>query len=282
MSLQGNMNKVVPEFLRAMRNNALKGRVDNLGRAYGTKKVSGYVCRQHGFDDEDESLRGTVDVQEFGYDPDDEDDYISGAGYHVGVFCSAINENKDGVWLMPSMYSEVVIVQDPATMMEYVLMCSHVDEAQLKVHKSIRLGVTETEEFKEGEDGEDFNELPETGNATSTDYDKDQILDTVKTKGGEVTVRKTVEGVEISAKDSVVTVRSDGSVDIKCKRVTVSADDSIDVKSDAIGVTGQTTEIKEGSLVRKGTCAPDGEGGFCGIPVCPFTGAVHVGSTITA
>lgn len=267
MSLQGNINKVAPEFLKAMQNAAMRGRVDNDGSAHGVKKIQGYVCGVHDFDDDDESLRGTVDVQEFEHEWDDEDDYIDGAGYHAGVLCSAINANSDGVWLMPMMYSEVVIVRDPSTMLEYVMMYSHVDIIHLQSHKTIKVGVTETEEYQEGESGPDFEELPETGNATSTDYDKDQILDTVKTKNGEVTVKKTIDGIEIKAKDSTVTIKSDGSVDVKAKNITV---------------TGEKTEFKEGQLIRKGTSNADAQGGFCGIPVCPFTGAVHVGSIITA
>lgn len=286
MSLQGNINKVVPEFLKAMRNASLKGRVGKDGGMLGTQKIYGYVCNVHDFDDEDESLRGTVDVQEFGkgtYDQYyDDDDYIDGAGCHVGVLLSAINNNKNGVWLMPMLYSEVIIVQDPTGNNEYVLMCSHVDVIHLQSHKTIKVGVTETQEFQEGADGPDFEDLEETGNATSTDYDKDQILDTVKTKDGEVTVKRTIDGVVVNAKDSVVTIKSDGSVSVQCKKVTVNADNSVDVKSDGITVTGQTTEFKEGVLIRKGTSNADAQGGFCGIPVCPFTGAVHVGSTITA
>lgn len=271
MSLQGSVNKVAPEFLKAMRNASLKGRVGKDGGMLGTQKIYGYVCNVHDFDDEDESLRGTVDVQEFGKGTYsqyyDDDDYIDGAGCHIGVLLSAINNNKNGVWLMPMLYSEVIIVQDPTGNNEYVLMCSHVDVIHLQSHKTAKIGVTETEEFQEGADGPDFEDLPETGNATSSDYDKDKIVHSVKTKDGEVTITETINGTEVKMKDSVIKINSDGSVDVKAKNITV---------------TGDRTEFKDGVLIRKGTSNADAQGGFCGIPVCPFTGAVHVGSTITA
>ena len=72
-------------------------------------------------------------------------------------------------------------------------------------------------------------------------------------------VTQTAEGMEIKAKDSTITVTADGKVTITAKEV----------------------EFKGGSLIRKGKANLDGQGGFCGIPVCPFTGAVHTGSTIT-
>lgn len=264
MSLRGNMNKVAPGLMRAMQNAAMYGRVDNNGQAHGVQKIRGYVCGVHGFDDEKEELRGTVDVQETQYMGDE--DAAEGVGFHEGVLCSAINDNSCGIWLMPSMYSDVVITRDPATMREYVLMYSHVDVVNLRSHKSMHIGVVETEDFQEGDDGPDVNELQETGNASSIDFDKDKIVETVKTKNGAITITKSASVVEVVVKDSVVNIKSDGSVEVKGKNITI---------------TGDKTEFKSGKLVKKGVANSDEQGAFCSIPVCPFTGAIHVGSVIT-
>lgn len=257
---------MAPGFARAIQNASMYGRTDNFGNADGVQKIEGYVCAVHGFDDEDESLRGTVDVQEWQYMGFDDEAVAEGEGHHAGVLCSAINKNSCGFYMMPSLYSDVVITQDPASKKEYVLMYSHVDIINLQSHKSVKVGVVETEEFQEGDDdGPDVNELPETGNAATTEYDKGQIVDIVKTKDGSVTIRKSINGIEVTAKDSSVIINSDGSVEVKSKNVVV---------------TGEKAEFKGGSLVKKGEANTDGLGAFCSIPVCPFTGAIHVGSQI--
>lgn len=287
MSLRGQLNKVKGDVAKGIKNAAQRGMIDSRGSAWGTQKTIGYVCRVHGLDDEDKNLRGTVDVQEYDYEQGE--DKYEGVGWHGGVLTSAIQNNKNGVYLMPSLYSDVVIVQDPFSLEEYVLMCSHVDVIQLQSRTSVKIGVVETEDFDEEDDScPDVDDLEKTGNAAVTEYDKDKIVHIVKTKDGEVVITQNVDLVKINAKDSVVTVNADGSVSVQSKKVCVTADESIAIKSNSIDLTGdsnvnvtsQTTEIKDGSFVRKGTCAPDGSGGFCGIPVCPFTGAVHVGTTI--
>lgn len=289
MSLRGNLNKVRTDFAKSVRNTARNGMVDSKGSAWGTQKIVGYVCNVHGQDDENEELRGTVDVQEWDYEIGE--DKLEGAGWHEGVKVSAIQNNKSGVFLMPSLYSDVVIVQDPFSLEEYVLMCSHVDVIQMQSHQSIKLGVVETKEFDEDDDDSpDYDELEETGNASTTEYDKDKVVQIVKTKDGEVVITQNATSVEVNAKDSVVIINTDGSITVQSKSVDIKADDSVtiktknvDVKADSsASITSQTTEVKEGQFIRKGTSNVDGAGGFCGIPVCPFTGAVHTGSIITA
>lgn len=260
MSLKGQINKVNGDFFSAVRNASMKGNVDSEGGMYGTRKIVGYVCKVHSLDDENEDLRGTVDVQEFGYEPGE--DKFEGAGYHEGVKCSAIQPNKNGVYLMPSMYSDVVIVQDPISMEEYVMMYSHVDIIQMQSHAKVKVGVVETEEFKESEDDDDspdMDDLKETGNAAFTEYSKDKIVHVVKTKNGNIIITQSADKVEVAAKDATIAVTAEGNVTLSAKQV----------------------EVKGGSFISKGKANLDGNGGFCGIPVCPFTGAVHTGSTIT-
>lgn len=283
MSLRGEINKVNGNFVNAIRNAAMKGNMDSRGGIYGTRKIVGYVCNVHSFDDEEEDLRGTVDVQEYEYEPGE--DKYEGAGHHKGVLCSAIQNNKSGYYIMPTMYSDVIIVQDPVTLEEYVLMCSHVDVIQLQSHKSIKIGVVETEEFQES-DGEDdgtpdYDELVETGNAACTNYDKDQIVHSVETKDGKLTITHTADGVKIEAKDTSIAIGADGKVTLTAKEISVSTDTSIKTTSPNTTIDGKQVEVTGSSFVRKGTANVDGQGGFCGIPVCPFSGAVHTGSTIT-
>lgn len=258
MSLRGKINAVNKDFCSAMRSVAQNGLVDPQGGTYGTRKISGYVCNIHPIDDENDELRGTVDVQEFDYMPGE--DSIEGAGLHKGVLCSAIQSNKSGMYIMPSLYSDVIIVQDPVNLEEYVMMCSHVDTIQLQSKVGLKVGVVETEPFKEDdEDSPDMDDLKETGNSAYSEYSKNKIIHTVKTPNGDVSVSQSPDGVSVSAKDSVIKISADGSVTVSAKKV----------------------EFKGGTLIRKGKANLDGQGGFCGIPVCPFTGAVHTGSEIT-
>lgn len=250
MSLRGQLNKVNKNFYKAVRGASMKGYVDAQGGTYGTRKIFGYVCNVHGADDENEELRGTVDVQEYEYEAGE--DKYEGAGHHQGVYCSAIQNNSSGCYIMPTMYSDVVIVQDPTTLDEFVLMCSHVDVIQMQSHESVKVGVVETEAFQEDdENAPDYDELAETGNSATTNYDKEKIVQTVKTSKGNITITHTASQLKITT-----------------EKVTIAID-------------GSNIEITGGIVTKKGVANTDGLGAFCGIPVCPFSGAVHTGSTIT-
>ena len=280
MSLRGQINKINGDFFSAVKNASMKGNVDTEGGMYGTRKIVGYVCKIHTLDDEDERLKGTVDVQEFGYEPGE--DKYEGVGYHEGVLCSAIQPNKTGVYLMPALYSDVVIVQDPISFDEYVMMYSHVDVIQLQSRTSVKVGVTETEEFNEdNEDSPDVDDLKETGNGAISEYSKDGIIHTVKTKDGNITISHTASNVSITAKDTIITITTDGKVSLSAKEVEIKGDSSIKTSSPATTLDGDKVEVTGNSFIRKGKVNLDGQGGFCGIPVCPFTGAIHTGSTIT-
>lgn len=258
MSLRGKVNTVSGDFVKAIQKASIQKVTDANGGVYGTRKIQGYVCNVHPINDEKDELRGTVDVQEFNCEPSEEK--IEGAGLHKGVLCSAIQSNKSGLYVMPSLYSDVIIVQDPVSLEEYVLMCSHVDTIQMQSRTGIKVGVVETEPFDENdEDSPDMDDLEKTGNSAYSEYNKSRIIHAVRTNNGNVFVSQSPDGIAISAKDSKITITSDGKISISAKEV----------------------EFKGGSLIRKGKSNLDGQGGFCGIPVCPFTGAVHTGSTIT-
>lgn len=66
-----------------------------------------------------------------------------------------------------------------------------------------------------------------------------------------------------------LTVKIDGKADI----VVTGA---CTIQSPSVKVTGGDLETVNG-----GAAKPNGKGGFCGIPVCPLTGAQHVGNKIS-
>lgn len=282
MSLRGQINKVNRDFFDAVKKASMRGTVDAEGGTYGTRKITGYVCEVHGIDDENENLRGTVDVQEYGYEPGE--DKYEGAGHHAGVLCSSIQPNKNGIFIMPALYSDVVITQDPISLDEYILMCSHVDVIQMRSRSSAHIGVVETEAFKESEDDDDdspdMDDLKETGNAAYTNYNKDGITHTVKNKDGEIIIKQLAGQVEIEAKDTTVTISTKGEVTISAKNVNIASTSALKTSSPSTIIDGSNVEVTGGSFVRRGKANLDGQGGFCGIAVCPFTGAIHTGSTI--
>ena len=178
MSITGNAHKYSGDIKSAINAIAKNGITDPNGAIRGTQKIIGYVCAIH----EDGELAGTIDVQEYNFEPDE---YINkGTRHHKGVLLSAIQENEDGVWIVPMMFSDVMIVQNPTDGHEYVIMYSHAKKIQWKAHEDIEIGVTEVEDFVETDDGldKDYNELEPTGNKTSTHYNSTSIIDKVTSK----------------------------------------------------------------------------------------------------
>ena len=170
MSLKGEINKYSGDVRRSIGQMARQGMTGPDGAVRGTKKILGYVCAIH----EDGDLAGTIDVQEFNYEPDEYP--IMGTGHHEGVLLSAIQDNSEGILIVPMLYSEVVIVQNPTDGREYVQMYSHAKRIQLLAHSiegeddgEIEIGVTETEKLVETDDGldKDYYELEPTKNKTS-------------------------------------------------------------------------------------------------------------------
>lgn len=165
MSLKGEINKYLGDVRRSVGQMARQGMTGPDGAVRGTKKILGYVCAIH----EEGDLAGTIDVQEFNYEPDEYP--IMGTGHHEGVLLSAIQDNSQGVLIVPVLYSEVVITQNPTDGREYVLMYSHAKRIQFLAQSiegeddgEIEIGVTETEKPVETDDGldKDYYELEPT------------------------------------------------------------------------------------------------------------------------
>jgi hypothetical protein len=180
----------------------------NTGTVRNMERVVGYVAKINTEGD----LAGTIDVQEFGDDFLDDENIAEGQGYHEGVYLSAIQDNSNGMIIIPRLYSEVVIVCDPATLKEYVCMYSHVQRIQLDSHEEVHIGVAEREEFDlDDEEGDDISDLALTGNQTGIDMTKDTITTQVAdTDGNSVIQTTTATDSEIAIGETDVYMSGDG------------------------------------------------------------------------
>lgn len=102
----------------------------------------------------------------------------------------------------------------------------------------------------------------------------------------EVTIEKD-SGITIKGK-STITIEGDNSVEIKGKSdVKITGDYNIEANNSNLEskvksvIKAPQVQITGGILKVNGVAAPSGSGPFCGIPVCPLTGAPHVGNQVT-
>lgn len=315
MSISHEAHKIAGEMRRAISNIANKGNYDMDGALRGTRKIVGYVCAIH----EEGELAGTIDVQEYNFEPDEYQ--VEGTRHHKGVLLSAIQDNADGVFIIPMLFSEVVIVQNPIDGHEYVLMYSHAKRIQFNSREDIEIGVTEVEEFVETNDGlqKDFNELEPTKNKTSTHYNATSIIDHIVSPEDEEGLKEektaihkvitvgntkiTIDGenvlIETSGKiqykigETTIT-EEDGKVSVKSEKVSVECTDcdvngenvkvdanNVNVDANEVNVNGTTITLTGGTLKTKGQSSTDLQGPFNPIKVCPFSGAPHCGSSVS-
>lgn len=255
------------EFVDAISGSTLKGFVNRHGTLAGTEKLVGYVCAIHGDDDEDETLRGTVDVQEYNYKAEEYND--NAVGYHEGVLLSAIEDNKNGYRIIPCMYSEVIIMKDPHSLREYVAFFSHAKVIDLNAHEEVNLNVTEYEDFVEtGDEGieKDYNELEEKGNKTTEKHTFSEITKTVISKSSENKDEMLADKRTFTVGDTTITF--DG------KTVHIKSSSKVTVEAGDVTITG-------GKLNTKGMSNTDLNGPFNAVKVCPFSGAPHCGSQVS-
>ena len=206
-------------FAEYIQSIASKKLLDRNGRPLYTGRTSGYVCNVYPEGDEWE---GTIDVQEFGKYDNYSDDGSVTVGLHEHVRISAIQNNKSGFLLVPQMFSEVVIVQDPASQEEYVIQFSHVDVVQLQSHKNVSIGVTETKEFEQDKDDDkDFDNLDRTGSSAHTYYDKNTIKEVVTEHDKEGDDPEKVQDGTVSR-----TVSKDGIVEQVGEKTTITTENT--------------------------------------------------------
>lgn len=168
-------NQTIREAIKKI---ALHGLVDpNTNTVHDTGRITGYVSKIHY--DEDDELFGTIDVKEYPTTAYQSTEDMP-IGLHEGVLLSSMQNNSNGMVIIPKLFSEVTIVADPVTHTEYVSMFSHVDLIQLDSHDTITVGVREREEFDEDDvNSPDIHELKETGVFSKTTYVKDSITNEV-------------------------------------------------------------------------------------------------------
>lgn len=301
MSLKGEINKVSGDVFRSINQIAKNGMTGMDGAVRGTKKIYGYVCAIH----EEGELAGTIDVQEFNYEPDEYP--IMGTGHHKGVLLSAIQDNQNGVLIVPMLYSEVTIVQNPTDGCEYVIMYSHAQTIKHIAHSiegedkgEIEIGVFETEKPIETDDGleKDYDQLEPTKNKANTIYKSTSITDQIVSPDDEEGFKqeKTVEHKIITVGDTKITIDGEnvtietsgqvsftvGGTKITGKDGSVKIEtDSCEIKGSDIKIDGGNVTITGGNLKTKGVSSTDLNGPFNAIKVCPFSGAPHCGSSVS-
>lgn len=299
MTLRHEINKITGDVRAAVNNIARQGMFDSAGALRGTEKIWGYVCAIH----EDGDLAGTIDVQEYDEVPDEQN--TMGCGHHEGVLLSAIQDNKDGVQIVPMLFSEVIICRNPIDGKEYVLMYSHAQKIQMlsrseqgKNDGKVQIGVTEVEKFVETSEGldKDFDELQPTKNKTSTVYTSSAINDQIDGEDGGYTEEKTAAHKVITVGDTTVTIdgqnvniQTSSKLSVTIGGTSISQEDGkINIKTDNAVIEGNNTTIKGGnvkitggSLETQGTSSTDLNGPFNAIKVCPFSGAPHCGSKVS-
>jgi len=129
---------------------------------------------------------------------------------------------------------------------------------------SVTIGIFDPEaEYKD-------EERPETTSSIVIDKDNNITI-----TGANISI--TVEDGECNVKADKCNIEATSECNIKTGDCNVEAD-NVNLKG-VTTIDGNTT-IKGGTLQANGTAAPTGSGPFCGIPVCPFTGAPHVGNIV--
>jgi hypothetical protein len=129
---------------------------------------------------------------------------------------------------------------------------------------SITIGIFDPEaEYKD-------EERPETTSSIIIDKENN-----ISITGANISI--TVEDGECNVKADTCNVEAVSECNIKAGDCNVEAN-NVNLKG-VTTIDGNTT-IKGGTLQANGTAAPSGSGPFCGIPVCPFTGAPHVGNIV--
>jgi hypothetical protein len=227
---------------------ALHGVVDpSTGIVRDSAKVTGYVVKIH----TDGEFAGTIDVQEFVNLSIKGNDDVK-IGYHEGVFLSAIQDNSKGMVVIPKMHSEVTIVTDPETKVEYVSMFSHVDIIQLDSHEKVTIGVTEREEYDtEDENSPDIEDLEETGVHARTTFTKNSAVTDIQ---GENKANKTIQTIN-DTKFQVVTGDNKSSqiinqekIQLQHDKATATLDDnSVTMKYGASSVVAKDGVVYLGS-----------------------------------
>lgn len=181
-----NNRQVIREAIRRIALGKAIDRVDlaPIGNSgIGTARmIHGYVSKIHDNPEDSEfnDYYGTIDVREY---PDE-----TGSSEPItykGVSLSGIQNNTEGILIIPSLFSDVTIVSDAASKNAYILNYSHANKIQFQSHQWVTINACETEELDPNDsDSPDFDELPKTGNEANTRFTPGEISTIVKNKNG--------------------------------------------------------------------------------------------------
>ena len=234
--------KAQDAFVEAVKRVSQKKLMDRNGVVRGTRKTDGYVSFIH--DDPSDKLYGTIDVQEFGYEPEDFPE-----GFHEGVQLSAEPGDDNGIYIVPLLLSDVVIVtESTAPFREFVLSYSRAKIMHFHGHERVTVGVDEEDKTQDIGKLESIRDLKNTGNSAITQYEKDKIIHTV-IKNHDVAcfvslddsghVRVSGKNITIDAEEEVV-INNAKSIEIKAKNKV-----QIDAKSIQLNEGGQKMVLGE-------------------------------------
>jgi phage baseplate assembly protein gpV len=81
-------------------------------------------------------------------------------------------------------------------------------------------------------------------------------------------------------KANTASVKAEESATVKANKVLVEGNEEVTVKAQEVIIDGADTKITGGKVTTKGTVAPNGQGPYCGLMKCLFTGANHTGDTV--
>lgn len=98
-------------------------------------------------------------------------------------------------------------------------------------------------------------------------------------KPGEKILYSRNEDGEVKA---ILSLLNDGKVKLETPEETsLTTKKGVSVEAKEIKLKADQTELTGGMLKCKGTAAPSGQGPFCAIPICPFSGAMQCGTDVS-
>lgn len=117
-------------------------------------------------------------------------------------------------------------------------------------------------------------------------YKKQRLTDYTRLKLGNSTLEITDEGINIlTSSGNDVFINSDGGITINSNgNINITSGGTVNVKGEGnVKIESGATLSLKGGLIKSenNSVAATGNGPFCAIKICPYTGQPHVGNTIT-
>lgn len=179
-------------------------------------------------------------------------------------------ENVSGERDLPTVGSRVFIFMPDKRIETGFVLCSGYNPLSAKGEAALS---------ESGKENERLYILP--GNWKRVyDYITGDFTETSPDELIKVTV-KPADTVEILAFDTKITAAKDDSLTIEAFDCTIIIKDGdVSLVGKKVTLSGTDVVLTGGKLTTAGSASPSGSGPYCGIPVCPFTGAPHVGNIV--